>query len=59
MLKLSKKKLVGDQTMETKFDELFDKIDHNENMLISRDEFIETISNNIFLREILCPDITK
>ena len=45
--------------METKFDELFDKIDNNENKLISRDEFIETISNNIFLRDILCPDITK
>ena len=59
MLRLSKKKLVGDQTMETKFDELFDKIDNNENKLISRDEFIETISNNIFLRDILCPDITK
>lgn len=54
---MNKKKLVGDQTTETKIDEIFMTLDHNENHKISRDEFITNCSNNIFLREILCPDL--
>jgi len=57
ILKMNRKKLVGDQTMDTKIDEMFMKLDHNENHKISRDEFIMNCSDNIFLREILCPDL--
>jgi Ca2+-binding EF-hand superfamily protein len=49
--------LVGNQNQETKMDEIFDKLDENENGKISREEFIDILSNNIFLREILSPKI--
>lgn len=53
---MSKKSLVGDQTTDTKIDEIFEKLDENENGKITRDEFIENCSNNIFLRDILTPN---
>ena len=49
--------MVGNQNQETKMDEIFDKLDENENGKISREEFIDILSNNIFLREILSPKI--
>lgn len=54
---MNHKKLVGDQTMDTKIDEMFEKLDHNENHKISKDEFVMNCADNIFLREILCPDL--
>lgn len=55
ILKISKKQLVGDQTTDTKIDEIFEKLDENENGKITREEFIDNCSNNIFLRDILTP----
>jgi Ca2+-binding EF-hand superfamily protein len=49
--------LVGNQNQETKMDEIYDKLDENENGKISREEFVDILSNNIFLREILSPKI--
>ncbi|RNA15231.1 neuronal calcium sensor 2-like [Brachionus plicatilis] len=57
VLKMSKKKLVGDQTDETKINELFENLDNNENNKITEDEFVENCMNNVFMREILSPDI--
>jgi len=53
ILKLNKQNLAGNQTTDTKMDEIFDKLDENENGKISKDEFIDVLSNNIFLREAL------
>lgn len=49
--------MVGNQNQETKMDEIYDKLDENENGKISREEFVDILSNNIFLREILSPKI--
>ena len=57
ILQMNKKELTGNQATETKFDEIFEKIDDNENDLISREEFIEHCTNNIFLRDILAPEL--
>lgn len=54
---MSKKQLVGDQTMETKIDEIFEKLDDNENQKITKDEFVLNCANNVFLRDILLPKI--
>jgi Ca2+-binding EF-hand superfamily protein len=58
-LKVKKKKLIGEQTTETKINDIFKKIDLNENNKISLEEFIDACSSSIFLREILCPDIAE
>ena len=55
ILKMNKKDLAGDQTLDTKLDELFEKLDDNENQKISKDEFINNCGDNMFLREILAP----
>lgn len=55
ILKMNKKDLAGDQTLDTKLDELFEKLDDNENQKISKDEFINNCADNMFLREILAP----
>jgi Ca2+-binding EF-hand superfamily protein len=57
ILKMNKKDLAGDQTLDTKIDELFEKLDDNENQKISKDEFINNCADNMFLREILAPKI--
>ena len=57
ILKMNKKSLAGDQTLETKIEELFEKLDDNENNKISRDEFVNNCADNIFLRDILIPKI--
>lgn len=54
---MSKKKLVGDQTMDTKIDEIFEKLDENENDKISKDEFVRNCAENVFIRDILIPSI--
>lgn len=56
---MNRKQLVGDQTMETKIDELFDKLDDNENEKITKDEFVRNCANNVFLRETLMPNILR
>ncbi len=57
ILKMNKKSLTGDQTLETKIEELFEKLDDNENNKISRDEFVNNCADNIFLRDILVPKL--
>lgn len=57
ILKMNRKKLVGDQTQETKIEEIFENLDTNENNKICEKEFVENCMNNIFLREILLPEI--
>lgn len=54
---MNKKQLVGDQTMDTKISEIFDKLDDNENDKITKDEFIGNCANNVFLRDALIPKI--
>jgi guanylate cyclase activator 1 len=57
ILKMNKKQLVGDQTNATKIDEIFDKLDDNENEKVSKEEFVSNCSNNVFLRDILVPQV--
>ncbi|CAF0779606.1 unnamed protein product [Brachionus calyciflorus] len=57
ILKMNKKKLVGDQTDETKIDEIFEKLDDNENDEITKEEFVENCLNNVFLRDLLVPNL--
>jgi Ca2+-binding EF-hand superfamily protein len=52
---MDKKQLVGDQTVESKIDEIFEKLDDNENEKISKEEFVKNCSHNVFLRDILVP----
>lgn len=54
---MNKKQLVGDQTMDTKIEEIFEKLDDNENDKISKEEFIKNCANNVFLRDTLMPKI--
>ena len=54
---MDKKKLVGDQTVDTKIEEIFEKLDDNENDKIARDEFIRNCANNVFISDILMPKI--
>ena len=54
---MDKKKLVGDQTVDTKIEEIFEKLDDNENEKITRDEFIRNCANNVFISDILMPKI--
>ena len=57
LLKISKKNLVGDQTTEYKIDEIFEKMDDNENEKITKDEFVNNCSRNVFLSDILVPKL--
>jgi len=54
---MDKKKLVGDQTVDTKIEEIFEKLDDNENDKITRDEFVKNCANNVFISDILMPKI--
>lgn len=54
---MNQKQLVGDQTMETKIEEIFDKLDDNENDKITKEEFINNCAQNVFLRETLMPKV--
>ena len=56
---MSKKELTGNQTTESKIDEIFDKLDDNENEKISREEFISHCESNVFLRDILAPEMKE
>lgn len=53
--KMNHKQLVGDQTMDTKIEEIFEKLDDNENDKITKEEFVKNCANNVFLRETLMP----
>jgi Ca2+-binding EF-hand superfamily protein len=53
---MNKKSLTGDQTNETKINEIFEKLDDDDNNEISREEFVSNCSGNIFMREVLAPD---
>ena len=57
MLKMNKKLLVGDQSLDTKIDELFEKLDDNENGKISKDEFVNNCVDNLFMREIVMANL--
>ena len=57
ILKVSKKQLVSDQTNAAKIDEIFEKLDDNENEKVSKEEFVSNCSNNVFLRDILVPQV--
>lgn len=50
---------MGDQTTESKIDELFEKLDENDNQKISKDEFVNSCSNNVFVRNVLMADFIK
>ena len=54
---MNRKQLVGDQTMDTKIAEIFDKLDDNENEKITKKEFVDNCANNVFLREALIPKV--
>ena len=54
---MDKKKLVGDQTLDTKIDEIFEKMDDNENDKITKEEFVSNCSRNVFLSDILVPKL--
>lgn len=56
---MNHKQLVGDQTMDTKIDEIFEKLDDNENEQITKEEFVKNCANNVFLRETLMPQVQK
>ena len=59
ILQMNKKELTGNQATETKIDEIFEKLDDNENDMISREEFLDHCTNNIFLRDILAPELKQ
>ena len=52
---MNRKQLTGEQTLDSKIDEIFDKMDSNENEKISKEEFVSSCANNVFLRDILAP----
>ena len=54
---MNNKQLVGDQAVDTKIDEIFEKLDDNENEHITKDEFIKNCSSNVFLRDTLLPKV--
>ncbi len=58
ILKSGSKKLVGDQTNDSKIEELFEKIDDNEDKKVSKKEFVENCMNNVFLKNILLAEFT-
>lgn len=56
---MNHKQLVGDQTMDTKIEEIFEKLDDNENDQITKEEFIKNCASNVFLRDTLMPNISS